>query len=261
MCCAAVMSRTYRVVAWSTGNVGRHVIAGIDARPDLELTGVWVSNPDKVGKDAGELAGLGRALGVAASDDADALLALRPDCIVHTAWPTTGCSRRSRICRRCSGPASTSCPAARCSCSTRRHVPDEMSDPVEQAAAEGGVSMFVNGIDPGFANDAAARPQRSAERIDEVRCAEILNYATYEQPQVLSDIMGFGKPLDDTPFLLQPGVLGWRGAASSGRSPTAWRRAGRIRGVVRAGHPRPSTSPTARSRRAPRPACASRCRA
>ena len=60
------MSKTYRVVAWSTGNVGRHVIAGIDARTDLELVGLWVSNPDKVGKDAGELAGLDRTLGVAA---------------------------------------------------------------------------------------------------------------------------------------------------------------------------------------------------
>ena len=45
-----------RVVEWSTGTVGRHAIAGIDARPELELVGVWVSNPDKVGKDAGELA-------------------------------------------------------------------------------------------------------------------------------------------------------------------------------------------------------------
>ena len=69
--------KKYRVVEWSTGNVGRHAIAGIDARPDLELVGVWVSNPDKVGRDAGELAGLGRSLGVAATSDADALLALR----------------------------------------------------------------------------------------------------------------------------------------------------------------------------------------
>jgi len=45
-----------RVVAWSTGTVGRHAIAGIDARPDLELVGVWVSNPDKDGRDAGRLA-------------------------------------------------------------------------------------------------------------------------------------------------------------------------------------------------------------
>ncbi len=59
---------TYRVVLWGTGNVGRHALAGIDARPDLELVGVWVSNPDKVGRDAGDLAGLGRSLGVAATE-------------------------------------------------------------------------------------------------------------------------------------------------------------------------------------------------
>ena len=41
-----------KVVQWSTGHVGRHAIAGITARPDLELLGVFVSNPDKVGKDA-----------------------------------------------------------------------------------------------------------------------------------------------------------------------------------------------------------------
>ena len=54
----------YRVVQWSTGNVGRHALAGIDAHPELELVGLFVSNPDKVGRDAGELAGLGRTLGV-----------------------------------------------------------------------------------------------------------------------------------------------------------------------------------------------------
>ena len=75
----------HRVVQWSTGNVGRHALAGIDAHPDLQLVGLFVSNPDKVGHDAGELAGLESTFGVAATSDVDALLALRPDCIVHTA--------------------------------------------------------------------------------------------------------------------------------------------------------------------------------
>ena len=75
----------YRVVQWSTGNVGRHSLAGIHAHPDLQLVGVYVSNPDKVGHDAGELAGLESTFGVAATSDVDALLALKPDCIVHTA--------------------------------------------------------------------------------------------------------------------------------------------------------------------------------
>jgi 4-hydroxy-tetrahydrodipicolinate reductase len=53
-----------RVVVWSTGTIGRHAIAGIDAHPALELVGVWVSNPAKDGKDVGELAELGRELGI-----------------------------------------------------------------------------------------------------------------------------------------------------------------------------------------------------
>ncbi len=63
------MAEPLKVVVWSTGTVGRHAIAGIDAHPDLELVGVWVSNPDKDGKDAGELAELGRELGVLATTD------------------------------------------------------------------------------------------------------------------------------------------------------------------------------------------------
>ena len=43
----------YRVVQWSTGNVGRHSLAGIHAHPELQLVGCYVSNPDKVGHDAG----------------------------------------------------------------------------------------------------------------------------------------------------------------------------------------------------------------
>ena len=47
---------TYRVVVWGTGNVGRPAIRAVAAHRDLELVGVVVSNPAKVGKDAGELA-------------------------------------------------------------------------------------------------------------------------------------------------------------------------------------------------------------
>ena len=34
------------------------------------------------------------------------------------------------------------------------------------------------------------------EQIDEVRVAEVLNYATYNQGMVLFDIMGFGRPIE-----------------------------------------------------------------
>ncbi|WP_199433558.1 NAD(P)H-dependent amine dehydrogenase family protein [Qaidamihabitans albus] len=203
------MSRRCRVVQWSTGNVGRNAIAGIDARPDLELAGVWVSDPAKVGKDAGELAGLGCTLGVAATGDADELLALRPDCVVYTAMADDRIPEAledlQRILRAgvnvvSSSPVFLQFPEG--------VVPKEVSDPVRAAAAEGGASLWVNGIDPGFANDWLPLTLTGiSERIDEVRCLEILDYSTYDNHKVVFDIMGFGAPLDEVPMLLQPGVL------------------------------------------------------
>lgn len=203
------MTAPYRVVAWSTGNVGRHAIAGIDARPDLELVGVWVSSPDKAGRDAGDLAGLGRSLGVAATADADALLALHPDVVVHTAMAdhrlTEALADLSRILRAgvnvvSSGPVFLQYPFD--------VVDQSMIAPLQEAAAAGGVSLFVNGVDPGFANDALPLVLTGVcERIDELRVAEVLNYNTYNQPMVIFDIMGFGRPLTEVPMILQPGVL------------------------------------------------------
>jgi len=200
---------TYRVVQWSTGNVGRHAIAGIAAHPDLELVGVWVSSPAKVGIDAGKLAGLDHDLGVAATDDAEALLALRPDCIVHTAWADDRLFEamadlerflRAGIDVVSSSPVFLQYPMGA--------VPEGLYRGVVEAAAEGGASLFVNGIDPGFANDWLPLVMTSiCERIDEVRCMEVLNYATYDQASVLFDIMGFGQPVDQVPFILSPGVL------------------------------------------------------
>jgi 4-hydroxy-tetrahydrodipicolinate reductase len=197
------------VVVWGTGNVGRHALAGIDARPDLDLVGVWVSNPDKVGRDAGILAGLGRELGVTASDDSDAVLALRPHCVVHTAMADhrlpEALADLERILRSgtnvvSSGPVFLQYP--------KGVAPEAMVEPLRVAALDAGVSLWVNGIDPGFANDWLPLVITGiSERIDEVRCLEILNYATYNQPMVMFDIMGFGRPLDDLPMLLAPGVL------------------------------------------------------
>jgi 4-hydroxy-tetrahydrodipicolinate reductase len=200
---------TYRVVQWSTGNVGRHAIAGIDARPDLELVGVWVSGPAKEGKDAGELAGLGRSLGVTATTDAEALLALGPDCIVHAAMADNrlgdALDDLAKFLRRginvvSSSPVFLQFPEG--------DMAAPLAAPIREAASEGGASIFVNGIDPGFANDWLPLVMTSvSERIEEVRCMEILDYSTYDQPMVLFDIMGFGRSLENIPMLLQPGIL------------------------------------------------------
>jgi 4-hydroxy-tetrahydrodipicolinate reductase len=198
----------YRVVQWATGNVGRHTIPGIAAHSDLDLVGLWVSSEEKNGKDAGELAGLGREIGISATTDADALLAMKPDCIVNTAMADHRLGEaiedlikflKAGINVVASGPVFLQYPYG--------VMPHAMIDPIVAAAKEGGASLFVNGIDPGFANDWLPLVLTSiSERIEQVRCMEILNYATYNQPMVLFDIMGFGKSMDDVPFILTPGV-------------------------------------------------------
>ena len=71
-----------RVVVYGTGFVGRMVIPEIVRHPGFELVGVGVSNPDKVGVDAGTICGTD-PIGVSATDDLDALVALTPDALVH----------------------------------------------------------------------------------------------------------------------------------------------------------------------------------
>ena len=198
---------TYRVIQWSTGNVGRHALRLVANHPDLELVGLWVHGADKAGRDAGELGGFAPT-GVIATNDADALLALDADCVCYTATadlrPTEAIADIARILRSGKNVVSSSIvPLV-----FPPHVAPEMRKPLEDACAEAGVSCFTSGIDPGWANDLLPLVLTgNCEYIESVRVMEIVNYATYAQPEVLFETMGFGKALDSTPLLLIPGVL------------------------------------------------------
>jgi 2,4-diaminopentanoate dehydrogenase len=206
----------YRVVQWSTGNVGRPALRGIIHHPDLELVGVLVNSPDKAGKDAGELAGL-PPVGVRATTDADEVIALGADCVSYTATgdlrPDEAVADMARILEAGTNVVSTSVvPLVYPPSAPRRYT-----DPLETACKAGRVSCFTTGIDPGFANDLVPFAFLGAcERVDSVRVMEILDYSTYLQPDVLFDIMGFGGSLDELPLILQPGVIGlaWGGTVS-----------------------------------------------
>ena len=60
-----------RVAHIGTGNVGRLALSELIANPAFELTGLVVSTDEKVGKDAGELAGLDVTTGITATKDLD----------------------------------------------------------------------------------------------------------------------------------------------------------------------------------------------
>jgi hypothetical protein len=199
-----------RVAHVGTGNVGRLALTELVTNPEFELTGVCVSTPDKVGKDAGTLAGIGVATGVEAVDDLDAVLATKPDCVVYCAM---GDTRLPEAMADCMSILSAGINVVGSAPGLLMYpwgvMPDKYIARVEQAAQQGKSSIFINGVDPGFTNDLIPFALAgTCQRIEQVRCMEIADYATYDGSTVMFDVMGFGKPLDEVPMLLQPGVLG-----------------------------------------------------
>ncbi|MCG5431050.1 diacylglycerol kinase [Mycobacterium sp. MYCO198283] len=198
-----------RVVQVGTGNVGRHALTALITDPTYDLAGVWVSSDAKAGRDAAELAGLDTRTGVTATTDLDAVIATGPQCAVYTAMADNRLPDALEDYRRLlaaginvvgSGPVFLQYPWG--------VIPDELISPLEEAAQQGNSSLFIGGIDPGFANDLLPMALAgTCQRIEQVRCIEIVDYATYDSATVMFDVMGFGKPLDDIPMLLQPGVL------------------------------------------------------
>jgi hypothetical protein len=198
---------TIPTVVWGTGNMGRAAIRAIDAHPALELTAVLVANPDKVGRDAGELAELGREIGVAATDDVDAVLSTRPEAVAYTA---SGDIRPddavADVCRALRAGAVVVTPAIY-PLYDPSNAPAEVIDPVRHAIAECGGRLFVSGIDPGWGNDILPVLLTGvSSTIDQVRCQEIFDYSTYDQPDSVRYLVGMGQPMDDVPMMVAPGV-------------------------------------------------------
>jgi len=198
-----------KVAAIGTGNVGVHALRALITNPDYELTGVWVSSDSKAGKDAGELAGLDSSTGITASTDLDAVLATGPQCAVYTAMADNRLPDALEDYRRILAAGVNVVGSSAVFLQYPWQVlPDSMLKPIEDATREGNSSLFVNGIDPGFANDLIPLALAgTCQSIQQVRCMEIVDYATYDSATVMFDVMGFGKPLDEIPMLLQPGVL------------------------------------------------------
>jgi len=198
---------TYRVVVWGPGNVGRPALRNVVRHPQLELAGLIVHSAEKEGKDAGELAGI-EWLGVLATRDAEALIAEGPDALVYT---VNSDFRPEDSMQEC-------CAALRAginvvSAGMYGLIHPASADPVmrgrfEAACAEGQSSFFTSGIDPGFAMDLLPIVMSGVcQEIREIRIRENFNYAHYDQPEAVRNLVGMGMAMDQTPPMLLPFAL------------------------------------------------------
>jgi hypothetical protein len=178
---------TVRVVQWTTGNVGKRSVRAVTAHPDLELVGCYAWSADKVGVDAGELCGID-PIGVAATDDVAALLALKPDVVVYNPmWPDTG-----EVVRILEAGVNVVSTAAfingRANPADRERILD--------ACERGGASMFGTGISPGFVELIGIATASVCDRVDKITIDEASDTTLYDSPATELPC-GFGRPMDD----------------------------------------------------------------
>jgi hypothetical protein len=178
---------TISVVQWTTGNVGRRSVRAIVANPDLQLVGCYAWSPDKVGRDVGELCGID-PIGVVATSDIDALLALRPDCVVYNPmWQNV-----DELVRILAAGVNVVSTAA--FINGRGLGADR--DRILDACQRGESSMFGTGISPGFVELIAIATAGICDRIDKVTIAEAADTTFYDSPATERPA-GFARPIDD----------------------------------------------------------------
>jgi hypothetical protein len=176
----------YRIVQWTTGNVGKSSVQAIAANPTLELVGCYAWSPEKAGRDVGELCGIG-PLGIVATDDIDALLELEPDCVVYNPmWLDVG-----ELERILSAGVNVVATAA----FITGHNLGADRDRIAAACRRGGSTMFGTGISPGFAELLAIVSATICDRVDKITVNEAADTTFYDSPATELPV-GFGKPID-----------------------------------------------------------------
>jgi 4-hydroxy-tetrahydrodipicolinate reductase len=177
---------TLRIVQWTTGNVGKQSVAAIAANPGLELVGCYAWSLDKVGRDVGELCGLD-PMGIAATDDVDALLALHPDCVVYNPmWQSV-----DELVRILESGANVVTTAAFINGRTLGPERKRLID----ACARGDASLFGTGVSPGFVELLAIVMAGITDRVDKVTVSEAAHTMGYDSPETEKPA-GFGRPID-----------------------------------------------------------------
>src|ERR1700742_4329890 len=154
---------TYRIVQWTTGNVGKRSVRAGTANPTTQPAGCYAFSEDKLGRDVGEFCGI-EPLGVTATNDVDALLALRPDCVVYNPM----FNDVDELVRILSAGVNVVASAAFI---TGDNLGDGRAR-IEEACKAGGSTMFGSGVSPGFAELLAIVAATACDRVDKVIIAE-----------------------------------------------------------------------------------------
>ncbi len=173
----------YRVIQWATGNVGRAAVEGILSHPELALVGAWVSSPSKAGRDVGDVCGIG-PIAVTATNDVAELLALQADCVLYSPL----IADEDVVVRLLGSGKNVVTPL-------NWFYPKGLDvERLEAACRRGRATLHGTGIHPGGMTEYLPLAFSAFSRaITHVRSEEFSDVRTYGAPDVLRDLMLFGR--------------------------------------------------------------------
>jgi hypothetical protein len=175
---------SYRVIQWATGNVGRAAVQGILSHPELELVGAWVHSVDKVGRDIGEICGVG-PVGITATDDVDAICAMSADCVLYSPL----LPQLDEVVRLLESGKNVVTPVG---WFYPRKTPGIAQ--IEAACRLGNVSLHGTGIHPGGITELVPLTlSRLCRNVRHVRAEEFSDIRVYRAELVVREVMLFGK--------------------------------------------------------------------
>src|SRR5205807_6128452 len=169
-------------------NIGTRALRHVIEHPDMHLAGVFVYTPNKIGRDAAELCGLGRAIGVTATNSVDDIVALGADCVLYMPQATDA----DDVCRLLE--SGTNIVTTRGDFHRPATLDPALRGRIEKACEKGRTSIHSTGSSPGFITEAVPLVLTSIQRrLDSLTIDEFADVSSRDSPALLFEIMGFGK--------------------------------------------------------------------
>ncbi len=206
------MKKRIRAIQYGVGPIGASIVRLLRTKKSIELIGAIDSDPDKAGRDLGEVAGAADApWGVLVTSDAAALLGESADVVVHST--TTLLPQVADQLMACL--AAESCVVSTCEelAYPFRKYP-ELAAKLDAEAKTWGVALVGTGVNPGFVMDKLLLTlSAAAQQIEVARAIRIVDASERRQP--LQKKIGAGMSVEEFRAQAAAGIIKHHGLPES----------------------------------------------
>jgi 4-hydroxy-tetrahydrodipicolinate reductase len=185
-----------RVFQVATGNVGSEMIKRMSNRTDLQLVGLHCYSVDKIGRDAGEIVGIG-PLNVTATGSVEQIIAAKPDVLTfHGVFPDEDLYLKVLE----AGINIVTTADWITGWHRDANHPHPSGKPVTQllaeAAAKGGSSFYGTGMNPGLNQILGVVCSADVAEIENVTTLESVDVSCHHSKDTWIEV-GYGLPVED----------------------------------------------------------------